>query len=327
MSRKITNEIFVKELAAQHPCLISLTEYKGDKTPILVRCKKHNYEFTAKPNTLKHGSGCKYCGQEKSAEKRRKSINQVIEDFNQIHSNKYEYPHLENEYTNNKSEITILYPNHGEFKQKAIKHLQGEGCKLCSHQSFPHTNETYIKRANEIHNNRYKYTKTKYVNRFTDIIITCPIHGDFQQNPKDHLSGCGCQKCRESTLEKTIRGVLEANSVHYIYEYKSHTLSNKSVDFFLKKYNVAIECQGEQHFIPIDYFGGENKFTQYIERDISKYKELLSNNDKVIYVYHKEFKNIALEAKFNGIYENNTLFIEDIIENPSILIDAITKPK
>lgn len=326
MSRKITNEIFVKELVKQHPNLIPLEEYKGDKTKITVKCMKHNYEFKTKPNTLKHGSGCKFCGREKISEKKRKDIGQVLNDFNKIHNSKYEYPYLDNEYVNNKSDITCICPTHGDFKLQALKHLNGEGCKLCSHQSFPYTTETYIKRANEIHHNRYNYINTKYINRLTDIIITCPIHGDFTQTPKDHLNGCGCPICKESKLEKEIRTILEVNSINYLYEYKGHTLFNKSVDFYLTNYKVAIECQGEQHFIPINFFGGENKLKTCIDRDISKYNELLSKHDRIIYVYHKKFKNIALETKFNGIYENNTFFIEDIIEKPTILIDAIAKP-
>ena len=326
MSRKITNEIFAKELAIQYPNLIPMEEYKGDKTEITVKCIKHNYEFKTKPNTLKHGSGCKFCGREKLSEKKRKDISQVLSDFNKIHNNKYQYPYLKDEYINNKSIITFICPIHGELSQQALKHLNGEGCKLCSHQSFPHTTETYIKRANEIHHNKYDYVNTKYIDRLTDIVITCPIHGDFTQSPKDHLSGCGCPICKESTLEKEIRNILETNSIDYLYEYKGHTLHNKSVDFYLINYNVAIECQGEQHFIPINFFGGENKLKTYIDRDISKYNELLSKHDRIIYVYHKKFKNIALGTKFIGIYENNTLFIEDILEKPSILIDAIAKP-
>lgn len=323
MSRKITNEIFVEELSMKHPNLTLLTEYKGDKIPITVKCTKHNYEFTAKPNTLKHRSGCKYCGREKSSEKRRKSLEQVLTDFNEVHDNKYEYPYIKEEYKNDKSKITVICPIHGEFHLKAIKHLQGEGCKFCSHQSFPYTTETYIQRANEVHYNKYKYENTEYVDRYTDIIVTCPIHGDFSQNPKDHLSGCGCPKCKESKLEREIRNILESNNISYTYEHKEHTSSNKSVDFYLDEYHVAIECQGEQHFISIDFFGGEENLEANINRDILKYDELISNNDKIIYICNKKFKNISLFPKFKGIYEDNMLFIEDILENSSILINKI----
>lgn len=327
MSRKITNEIFVQELAALHPNLIPLTQYNGDKESVVVRCVKHNYDFTTKPNTLKHGSGCKFCGRERSSDRRRKSVRKLLEELNAVHNSKYEYPHIKEEYRNNKSEITIVCPIHGEFKQKTIKHLQGEGCKLCSHQSFPYTTKTYIQRANEVHHNRYNYDKTTYIDRYTDIVITCPTHGDFIQNPKVHLGGCGCQKCKESIFEREIRNILDKNHILYAYEDKTHTLSNKSVDFYLNDYNIAIECQGEQHFIPVDFFGGEKKLETYIYRDILKNDELFANNIKIIYVISKKFADIFQDPKFNGIYENNVLFIEDIIENPLILVKTLEKRK
>lgn len=55
--------------------------------------------------------------------------------------------------------------------------------------------EEFIKRAKLKHGNKYSYDKTEYVDGRTPVTITCPKHGDFKQNPHDHLSGCGCQKC------------------------------------------------------------------------------------------------------------------------------------
>ncbi len=61
----------------------------------------------------------------------------------------------------------------------------------------------FIPRALEIHNGKYSYTKTVYVKAKEKVIITCPIHGDFEQRPQDHiLKKCGCPKCK---AEKTIQ--------------------------------------------------------------------------------------------------------------------------
>jgi hypothetical protein len=37
--------------------------------------------------------------------------------------------------------------------------------------------------ASEIHNDKYDYSKVIYTNRNNKVIITCPIHGDFEQTP------------------------------------------------------------------------------------------------------------------------------------------------
>lgn len=46
-----------------------------------------------------------------------------------------------------------------------------------------------------IHEFKYDYHNVKYSNAHTDIIIQCPIHGDFTQSPKNHIRGSGCPVC------------------------------------------------------------------------------------------------------------------------------------
>ena len=54
-----------------------------------------------------------------------------------------------------------------------------------------------MKKRKNIKNNTFDMNK--------EIIIGCPIHGDFFQKPKDHLAGFGCPIC--DTLEgKPTRG-------------------------------------------------------------------------------------------------------------------------
>lgn len=58
------------------------------------------------------------------------------------------------------------------------------------------TTEDFIKKAKEIHGDKYDYSKTIYVDAKTKVIITCKIHGDFLQNPHNHISNkSGCPKC------------------------------------------------------------------------------------------------------------------------------------
>jgi hypothetical protein len=54
---------------------------------------------------------------------------------------------------------------------------------------------SFIIKANKLHNNKYNYDKTKYINAKSHVIITCPKHGDFYQAPTNHLNSPGCSKC------------------------------------------------------------------------------------------------------------------------------------
>ena len=56
-------------------------------------------------------------------------------------------------------------------------------------------------------------------------------------------------------------------------------------------HNVAIECQGLQHYKPVELFGGEVQFKKQIELDRNK-KELCEKNGiKIIYYSTYQFKD------------------------------------
>jgi len=45
------------------------------------------------------------------------------------------------------------------------------------------------------------------------------------------------------------------------------------LDFYIPEYNIGIECQGLQHYKPVEVFGGEEQFLKRLELDKKK-KEL-----------------------------------------------------
>ena len=53
------------------------------------------------------------------------------------------------------------------------------------------TTEEFIKRAREVHGDKYDYSKVEYVGSTTEITIICSKHGEFQQKPHIHLQGKG----------------------------------------------------------------------------------------------------------------------------------------
>lgn len=49
------------------------------------------------------------------------------------------------------------------------------------------TTEEFIKRAKEVHGDKYDYSFVEYVNSSTKVKIICPKHGIFEQTPNKHL--------------------------------------------------------------------------------------------------------------------------------------------
>ena len=69
--------------------------------------------------------------------------------------------------------------------------------------------DIFIERSNKVHNNKYDYSKVEYINQRTKVIITCPIHGDFEQTPKNHMNGQGCPICGDEYAKKYKKGNYE----------------------------------------------------------------------------------------------------------------------
>ena len=112
------------------------------------------------------------------------TTNEFIEKSRKVHGDKYDYSKVN--YVNAKTKVCIICPIHGEFWQTPDLHLQGSGCSLCGGK-IQLSEDEFIRRANLVHNNKYDYSKVNYINYHTKICIICPIHGEFWQEPANHL--------------------------------------------------------------------------------------------------------------------------------------------
>ena len=57
------------------------------------------------------------------------------------------------------------------------------------------TQDQFIEKASKKHNNYYNYSLVNYINATTKVSIICPKHGEFQQQPNNHLFGQRCVWC------------------------------------------------------------------------------------------------------------------------------------
>ena len=181
----------------------------------------------------------------------------------------YKYDYSLVEYKDFKTKVKIIYNKTGEiFEQTPESHLfkAPENIVLAVRK----TTEQFIKEANEVHECKYTYEKTEYVKNNVKVIITCPLHGDFPQNPLSHIQGCGCPTCRESKGEKKIAKYLDKIDVSYYRQHRfgdCRNIRQLPFDFYLPKYRTVIEFDGEQHYRPIDYFGGLDSYNRLKEHD------------------------------------------------------------
>lgn len=145
------------------------------------------------------------------------------------------------------------------------------------------TTEDFIQKSNQIHNNYYNYDKTIYELSSQKVIITCPMHGDFEQTPNHHLSGEGCPICKQSSGEKLVESILIKYNIPFKREVTFRTneiIRNRKefrIDFVvnLNDHLYFIEYSGIQHYIPVEHFGGEIEF-KYVRNFVYQNKQNIS---------------------------------------------------
>lgn len=110
--------------------------YKVKKT--WITCNDHNFTFSILP---KHHigadtttGGCPECTRELLERINRKSQDQFIVEAREAHKDRYDYS--KTVYTNNRTRVTIICPDHGEFIQNPHSHISGDGCPTCGGYSF-----------------------------------------------------------------------------------------------------------------------------------------------------------------------------------------------
>lgn len=187
----------------------------------------------------------------------RLTTSEFIKQAKNAHGDKYDYSKVI--YKTKKDKVCIICHNkdengieHGEFWQTPDQHSRGQGCPKCKFEKLSKdradTKETFIEKANKVHNNKYNYDKVVYKNRYQKVIITCPIHGDFIQDPNNHLSGKGCPICGRISAAKThtmsndeyIRRV-QITHPEYDYSITNYTGINNSIQYICPSHGVITQ--------------------------------------------------------------------------------------
>lgn len=300
---KLTTEQFIEEAKQIHgdKYNYSKVNYVNRKTKVCIICPIHG-EFWQSPSChIFNKNGCPKCC--------KTGVKYTIEDFkekvNKIHNGKI-YVAKDAEYINSHTKIKMICPEHGEFWTKPNYILCNHGCPICGNlivkEKLRFTLKDFIEKAKKVHKNEYDYSLSQYEGYDIPTKIIChnidkngKEHGIFLQSPHSHLMGCGCPKCSMSNLERKIYNLLEINNIKYEYEKHFEWLGMQSLDFYLPDYNIAIECQGIQHFEPCN-FGSDKKtaeemFEYVKECDNKKYKLCKENGIKLIYYKQNKLPN------------------------------------
>lgn len=279
-------------------------------TKIKLICPIHK-DFYITPKSIFNGCGCRKCSQIANANKTKYDIDAFIKKAREIHGDKYDYS--QSTYVNGITKLKIVCPIHGVFEQTPSKHLSGQGCPKCGHNSFM-TTETLIEEARKIHDGKYDYSKTEYIDYNTKVCIICPEHGEFWQYPYQHIDRKnGCPKCGNiataSKLSKTREDFIkDAIKVHGDkYTFKDTIYKNSTT-------RIKVNCRkhGMFEILPSNLLQGygcpkcrctyskeENEVANFIGELNVEFEKIKLENGQELDIYIPD-KKIAFE--FDGLY-------------------------
>lgn len=108
--------------------LYNKSKYIGIIDNITITCPIHG-DFVTTPSIHLSGCDCKLCFYDSM----RLGAEEFIKRAEEVHGNFYDYSKVN--YTNIDNHVTIICPEHGEFKQFANAHLKGCNCPTCARQN------------------------------------------------------------------------------------------------------------------------------------------------------------------------------------------------
>lgn len=176
---------------------------------------------------------------------RRNSVDEFIAQAKGILGDRYDYSLVE--YYGLRRNVKILCPEHGAFEMTPGNHLKGRHCPKCTGRAFVPTDE-FITKARVVHGDRYDYSQVVCQHNRQPVRILCPDHGPFEQAPRSHLMGSGCEKCasvNRGLLKRTKAAnefLKKAQEVHgHLYDYSRSQYKRNNV-------NVTIGCSEHGYF-------------------------------------------------------------------------------
>tara|TARA_R110002167_G_scaffold339591_1_gene547441 strand:- start:49 stop:1068 length:1020 start_codon:yes stop_codon:yes gene_type:complete len=155
---------------------------------------------------------------------KKKTLKETIADFRKVYGDLYDYSKVV--YKNADTNVVIICPKHGEFKQRPNNHKRGYGCPNCNNAIKRLETEEIVESFRKVHGNIYDYSKLGYKNNKEKVTIICEKHGEFKKRIDMHRKGSGCplcyaisgsKRCSFLTNEKVISRFQKTHGNRYDY--------------------------------------------------------------------------------------------------------------
>ena len=311
-SRRKTNEEFLKQLRERYgEDYEPLEEHKIGSSKIKVKHLKCGNVYITTPNNILSGRECPKCAEKQRRIAQRKYTQEDFEAIVESEGNG-EYEVL-GKYTTVENKVKIRHKSCNHIYQVSPAHFKnGRRCPECAKKlradAKRKTQDEFEKDVKAVHGEEY-IVLGEYYSSTTKVKMKHNICGYIWDVVAGSiLLGHGCPRCNSSKGEKSIRSYLENNNIVFKEEYIFDDCRNElplPFDFKVKTNKdkiILIEYHGEQHYRPIEFYGGVEKFKRQQRHDAIKRGYCKANNIPLIEIpYWEEDIEAYLKKQLNKI--------------------------
>lgn len=245
MSRKLTNDEFIKRMKVINPNIKFLNEYINQQVKIQCECLSCNHKWSAKPNNLLNGTGCPICARKRIYVNKTKSHKQFIFEIELINNN----IEIIDKYINNHTNLRCKCKkcNH-EWYATPSNLLKGKGCPKCAGKY--RTTEDFCEKINKINPNIK--ILSEYVDVKTKVKCRCLIDNyEWYATPNHLLRGRGCPKCAKKSVPTQEEFIEKLNTINPKIEVLNNYINAKT-----KVECLCLECKHKWMATPSNLLSG-----------------------------------------------------------------------
>ena len=301
MPKKLTIEEVKEYVSNNSDCVLLSNKYGGIKDKLKFKCGCGN-EFERDFAHFKHRKQivCKACSVKHIPNFQPITNEKFILKVKEMVGNEYTF---KENYVNARTKLKVKHNVCGyEYSVTPDKFIgkNERRCPYC-HGSVVDTENIFILKLKKVFEGKYEMVSDYKGSRNATKFKHLDCGHVFETSPDCLIRGIvGCHKCNTSRGERRIIDIFDNHNFSYKYQYRFSDLKNHIFDFVITDKNrelIAIEFDGIQHFKPIVFFGGEEKFIIQQQRDKIKDKYCEDNNIKLIRIPYWKFDDIQTILK------------------------------
>lgn len=290
---KYTTQSFTEKLKDIGSEFNVVGEYTGALSKIKVKCPKCEKVVEMHPTVLMRGAKC--CNLCRSLNKRlteQQFKNKIADNIELLEP-----------YVSSDCKIRVRCKIDGnEWNPLAKDLLSGRSCPECKKRKlanlYKKSHEQFVSDVENINSSIKIISKYTGANSFVKCQCTKCEYIWKTKAANIIYNNSGCPRCNSSKGERKIELFLLDKNIKYIPQKRFENCvsidKNRELpfDFFLPNLNTLIEYQGIQHYKPVEYFGGDNRYEVQKQHDEVKRLYAINNGYTFIEIKYVDYNNI-----------------------------------